>query len=38
MKTGLSENTIKQVIEKLIRMKKIERIGETRAVKYRVLS
>lgn len=36
-KTGLSDSTIKQVINKLIHMKKIERIGETRSVKYRVL-
>ncbi len=36
-KTGLSESTIKQVINKLIHMKKIERIGATRSVKYRVL-
>lgn len=35
--TGLSESTIKQVINKLIRMKKIERIGATRSVKYKVL-
>lgn len=35
--TGLSDSTIKQVINKLILMKKIERIGATRSVKYRVL-
>lgn len=35
--TGLSDSTIKQVINKLIHMKKIERIGITRSVKYRVL-
>ena len=36
-KTGLSDSTIKQVINKLIYMKKIERIGETRSVRYKVL-